>query len=58
MMNILHSFTVINTFLIQYCSIKFRKHVLIDIAFFCSGGDLISYFLQVVSVFEYMMYRY
>ncbi|KAK7838487.1 protein shoot gravitropism 6, partial [Quercus suber] len=25
--------------------------------FFCTGSDLISYFLQVVSVFEYMMYK-
>ncbi|XP_065630713.1 protein SHOOT GRAVITROPISM 6-like isoform X2 [Quercus suber] len=52
MMNILHSFTRINTFLI-----KFRKHFLIDTAFLCTGSDLISYFLQVVSVFEYMMYK-
>ena len=58
MMNILHSFTGINTFLIQCCSITFRKHFLIDTAFFCTGSDLISYFLQVVSVFEYMTYRY
>ncbi|XP_065630715.1 protein SHOOT GRAVITROPISM 6-like isoform X4 [Quercus suber] len=44
MMNILHSFTRINTFLI-----KFRKHFLIDTAFLCTGSDLISYFLQVIA---------